>query len=154
MAGEDLNFEKLTQVSEIYMDELSKELGHPEEKKRVFKIWRAVMHTIRDRIHIGESFDLISPLPIILKGVYVQGWKFAEHPPLDYMTLEEMKSSVKTLQNQYGERQFPWKKPTEVIISDTLNSLERFLPKAQSSHIINQMPKEIKEYLDSKMSSI
>jgi len=149
----DLNFDNFAQDAQAYVNTLAKELGHPDEKKRVLKIWRAVMHTIRDRIHLGESFDILAPLPVILKGIYVEGWKYRESPPLSYETLEEMKSSVKALQSQYGERDFPWKKPTEVIISDTLNSLKRFIPVNQFEHIKTQMPKEIKEYLDSKIEN-
>ncbi|RNL87246.1 DUF2267 domain-containing protein [Sinomicrobium pectinilyticum] len=153
MITTDLNFETFAREAQTYIDQLAQELGHPDEKKRVLKIWRAVMHTIRDRIHLGESFDIIAPLPMILKGIYVEGWKYKEKPPLTYTTLEEMKSSVKALQSHYGERSFPWKKSTEQIISDTLNSLQRYLPKEQLNHIKNQMPKEIKEYMDGKVEN-
>ncbi|RAV28637.1 DUF2267 domain-containing protein [Sinomicrobium soli] len=89
---------------------------------------------------------------MILKGIYVEGWKHTAHPPLNYTTLEDMKSCVKSLQNQYGERQFPWKKPTEQIIADTLNSLKRYIPEAQIEHIRTQMPREVKTYLEHKVN--
>ncbi len=123
---------------------MANDLGHPEEKQRVMIIWRAVMHTIRDRIQISESLDLISPLPMILKGIYTTGWKYTEKPPYDFTTIEQMKTQVKALQNQYGEQEFSWSKSTDEIISIVLDSLERYLPEGQMEHIRGQLPQEIK----------
>jgi uncharacterized protein (DUF2267 family) len=151
MSQSNLNFESFAQDAHHYVNELAQELGHPEEKSRVLKIWRAVMHTVRDRIHLGESFQLMDPLPMIFKGIYVENWKFNEKPPLDYSTLEEMKTEVKNLQARYGEEDFPWKKSTEDIIAITLGSLRRFLKGNQLDQVINQMPREIKKFLPERV---
>lgn len=141
----DLNFEKFAQEAHEYINQLATDLGHPEEKERTLRIWRAVMHSIRDRIHFGESFQVMDPLPMILKGIYVQNWKYTEKPPKDFETVEEFKNEVKKLQDQYGEEDFPWSKSTEEIISITINSLKRFLNENQLQHLKDQMPKEVKE---------
>lgn len=142
-----LNFEKFAKEAHDYLNELARALGHPEEKERVLKIWRAVMHTLRDRIHLGESMQLMDPLPMIFKGIYVEGWKYSEKPSKDYSSIEEMKEEVKNLQSRYGEEDFPWSKSTEEIISITIDSLDRFLQGNQLEHLKDQLPKEIKEVL-------
>jgi uncharacterized protein (DUF2267 family) len=141
----NLSFEKFAKEAHDYVNELARELGHPEEKERVLKIWRAVMHTVRDRIHLGESMQLIDPLPMIFKGIYVEDWKYSEKPSKDFSTIEEMKEEVKRLQARYGEEDFPWSKSTEEIISITINSLDRFLQGNQLEHLKDQLPKEVKE---------
>lgn len=151
MVQTDLNFETFAQEAHGFVNELATDLGHPEEKSRVLKIWRAVMHTVRDRIHFGESLQLIAPLPMIFKGIYVQNWKFSEKPPLDYDSLEQMKNQVKKLQRYYGEEEFPWSKPTEEIIAITIYSLSRFLSKEQLHHLTGQMPAEVKNFLTEKI---
>lgn len=148
MAKSHLSFEKFAQEAHEYINELAKELGHPEEKNRVLIIWRAVMHSIRDRIDLGESFQIIAPLPNILKGIYVEDWKYSQKPPKDFETIEDMKDEVKDMQHQYGEMDFSWSKSTEEIISITLNSLKRFMSEGQLAHIKGQMPKEVKEYFN------
>lgn len=140
-----LSFEKFAQEAHEYVNQLATDLGHPEEKERVLMIWRAVMHTIRDRIHFGESFQLMDPLPMILKGYYVQNWKYSEKPPKKYETIEEMKDEVKKLQDMYGEEEFAWSKPTEDIIAITIHSLHRYLSDNQLQHLKDQMPREVKE---------
>lgn len=141
----NLSFEKFAQDAHEYVNELAQDLGHPDEKERVLIIWRAVMHNLRDRIHLGESFQIIDPLPMIFKGIYVEDWKYSEKPPKDFDTIEQMKNEVKGMQQQYGEQDFPWKKSTDEIISITLNSLKRFMSEEQLKHVKEQMPKEVQE---------
>src|SRR5690606_979856 len=117
MSNSNMSFDKFAQDAHNYLNDLAEELGHPEEKQRVLIIWRSVMHTVRDRIHLGESFQIIDPLPMIFKGIFVENWKFSEKPRLQYESLEQMKTEVKKLQAQKGEEDFPWKKSTEEIIA-------------------------------------
>lgn len=139
------NFETFAQEAHEYINQLAADLGHPEEKGRALTVWRAVMHSIRDRISPGESFQVFAPLPMIFKGIYVEGWKYSEKPQKDFDSMEEFKNEVKSLQEQYGEQEFSWSKPTEEIISITLNSLDRYLNAGQLDHIKDQLPKEIQE---------
>lgn len=144
----NLNFETFAQEAHEYINELAQQFGHPEEKARTLIVWRSVMHTLRDRIHYGESFQVFAPLPMILKGIYVENWKYTEKPPKDYETVEEMKQEVKNFQKQYGEQEFDWGKPTEEIISITLKSLDRFLQGDQLSHVKDQMPKDVQRLFE------
>lgn len=145
MNSSNLQLDKYVHEVNEYISQLASDLGHPDEKQRVMIIWRAVMHTIRDRIQISESLDLISPLPLILKGLYTLGWKYTESPPYNYETIEQMKTRVKNLQSQYGEQEFDWGKSTEDIISVVLDSLERYCAEGQMDHIRGQLPEEVKQ---------
>jgi uncharacterized protein (DUF2267 family) len=140
-----LSFDKFAKEAYDYVNDLARDLGHPEEKERVLIIWRTVMHALRDRIHMGEAMQLMDPLPTIFRGIYAENWKYNEKPPNTFSSIEEMKEEVKSLQAQYGEEDFPWKKPTEEIISITINSLDRFLQGKQLQHLKDQLPKEVKE---------
>lgn len=143
MYTSDLNFDRFVQEANEYVKELADKLGHPEEIQRTFIAWKAVMHTIRDRIQISESFDLMSQLPMILKGVYVQNWKYSEKPPKDFDTIEQMCKEVKALQAQYGESEFKWEKSTEEIIRLIFDSLKKYLSEGQLKHVDNQLPKDL-----------
>jgi len=149
----NLSFEKFKQEAHEYVNDLAVDLGHPEEKERVLRIWRAVMYTIRDRVSSSEAFLFMQPFPTILKGIYVEGWEFSKTPKLDYTTLEEMKSQVKKIQEEKGEENFPWKLSTEEIIVVTLKSLKKYASMFQITDLINQLPKEINEYLIEKVKT-
>jgi uncharacterized protein (DUF2267 family) len=59
-----------------WTNELMEELQLTEEKAA--RIIRIVLHTLRNQIPVKESFHLISQLPIIWKGIYVDGWKLQD----------------------------------------------------------------------------
>lgn len=42
------------------------------------RITRAVLHTLRDRLHTGEAVNVMTQLPMALKAVYAEGWKFSD----------------------------------------------------------------------------
>ncbi|PKD16218.1 hypothetical protein APR41_10550 [Salegentibacter salinarum] len=149
----NLNFETFKQEAHEYINDLATELEHPEEKERVLRIWRSVMFTIRDRIDFNEAFLLMQPLPTILRGIYIESWEYSKKPKLDYSTLEEMKSEVKKNQRKKGEKDFPWKLSTEEIITITIKSLNKYISLFQITDIINQMPGEIKTYLNQKIKA-
>lgn len=142
-----LNFDKFCQEANAFIGKLAQRLGYPEEKKRTMIVLRAVLHTIRDRITMAESLDLISQLPMILKAVYVEQWKYSEKPPLQYETLEEMKRKIKHEQMRLGERQFDWQLSTEEIMSTVIDCLGDYLTQGQINDLRDQMPKEVKDYV-------
>ena len=138
------NFDKFAQEANEYINELSADLGHPQERDRVAILLKAVLHTIRDSITISESFHVMSQLPTFLKGVYVEHWKYTDKPRR-YASLEEFKEAIKQEQALHGETQFDWKTSTEKLVSQILTSLgTRYLSEGQLSHIADQLPAPVK----------
>ena len=139
-----LNFQKYAQEGQSFVNDLAAELGHPEEIARTGIVLRAVLHTLRERITISESFHLMSQLPMFLKAIYVDKWKFSEKP-LDIKTKEEFVAEVEGHQQQYGEMEFSWNKSTEEIIQIVLSSLGKYISDGEYEDIIAQLPENIKE---------
>jgi uncharacterized protein (DUF2267 family) len=139
-----LNFQKYAQEGQSFVNNLAAELGHPEEVARTGNVLRAVLHTLRERITISESLHLLSQLPMFLKGIYVDNWKFREKP-MDINTKEEFAAEVERHQQQHGEREYSWNKSTEEIIQIVFSSLGKYISDGEYDDIIAQMPKNIKE---------
>lgn len=141
------NFDQYAQEGKAFLRELAANLGHPEDEQTTARILRAVLHTFRDRITISENLDVLAQLPMFLKSVYVEQWKYRE-TPLKLRTLEDFKDAVKAEQARLGEQQFQWKEPTEEIIKTTFLSLKKFLTEGEAADVLSQMPKEIQELFD------
>ncbi len=137
------NFEKYTGEANTFMSELAQKLGHPEEKGRVYIVLRAVLHSLRDRITISESLDLLAQLPMYLKAIYVDNWKYREKP-VRLNTIEEFTKHVEEEQGHYGETEFPWEKSTEEIIQITLGLLSQYITRGELEDILAQVPDNIK----------
>lgn len=73
MAGLEV-FDKTTQLTHEWINEVAKELG-TDDKKKAFQGLRATLHVLRDRLTIGEAANFGAELPILLAGFYYEGWK-------------------------------------------------------------------------------
>ena len=138
-----LDFDKYAQEGNEFMNHLARELGHPEETGKTSIILRAVLHTLRDRLTVGESINLLAQLPMMLKAVYVEDWKYSEKP-VKLKSIEQLKEHVKEEQEKYGETQFNWEEPTRDIIATVLRVLsERYLSDGELRDIMAQLPDQM-----------
>lgn len=139
-----INFDKFAQEGNLFLKELAQQLGHPDEQARSGIILRAVLHTLRERITIGESFNLLAQLPMFLKGVYVDNWKYSEKP-LRISTKEEFFKEVEKHQDQYGEQQFDWDKSTEEIVRIVIKELGKYVSRGEFEDVTAQLPNDLKD---------
>lgn len=147
------NFENHAHEASAYIKNLATELGHPEAVGQSLILLRAVLHTLRDRITIGESLHLLSQLPLILKGIYVEHWEYKEKP-VAFQSLDEFKDAVEKEQAKHGEHEFNWNESTDQLVARVLASLgKHFLNDGQLHHIAVQMPKEVQQLFPEKSES-
>ncbi|HEU4717556.1 MAG TPA: DUF2267 domain-containing protein, partial [Bacteroidia bacterium] len=74
-----LNFEKMNNDGNSFLNDLSDVLGFPGEKQKAGRILKAVLHTMRDHIPVETSLHFLSQLPAFLKAAYVEEWKSGAH---------------------------------------------------------------------------
>ncbi|MFW6043972.1 MAG: DUF2267 domain-containing protein [Marinilabiliaceae bacterium] len=143
-----IHFNKYAEEGNAFINHLAKNLGHPKETSRTSIILRAVLHAFRDRITIAESFNLLSQLPMFIKAIYVEGWKYREHPVK--FNKEEFLEEIKRHQDQLGENEFPWKESTEEIVKTVINELRTFVSKGEIDDILAQLPDDFRELFREK----
>ncbi|MFW5822923.1 MAG: DUF2267 domain-containing protein [Tangfeifania sp.] len=146
-----LHFDKYAKEGNEFVNHLSAKLGHPNEVGRTGIILRAVLHTLRDRLTVSESLDLLAQLPMFLKAVYVENWKYLEKPT-SIATLDEFTEEVKKHQDQYGEYEFSWEKPTKEIVAIVLNELGKYITEGETRHILAQLPKDLEAFFSENLS--
>lgn len=70
------------QVVAEWLNELSDALGW-SEKGRAYLLLRTVLHATRDQLGANEAADLASQFPMMIKGIFYDGWQPAKTPVED-----------------------------------------------------------------------
>ena len=78
------NFEKYVNKGNLIIGEVAEELGMPERRDIAGRVLRAVLHTLRQAIPPEESFKLLAQLPLVIKGLYIEGWN--PYKPVEKVT--------------------------------------------------------------------
>ena len=67
-------FDRTVQKTNILLKELAEEL-HWSDRHDVYMALRASMHALRDRLPPQEAAKLASQLPLLIKGIFYDGWR-------------------------------------------------------------------------------
>jgi uncharacterized protein (DUF2267 family) len=83
------------QTIQIWLKEL-KDKGELADEAAAYSVLRSVLHQLRDRLTLEESVDLGAQLPLIVRGLYYEGWR-PHHVPRKLAKEEANKDQNRTI---------------------------------------------------------
>ena len=72
-------FDKTLQTSNEWLHEIEEAL-HLEDRQQSYHALRGVLFSLRDRLPVDEAMDLAAELPMLIRGIYFEGYKAANKP--------------------------------------------------------------------------
>ena len=72
-------FDQSLETTRQWLQEVQEQMGLDDEQ-RAFRVMRAVLQTLRDRLSVEEAAQFAAQLPMLLQGVYYHGWTPAGKP--------------------------------------------------------------------------
>ncbi len=72
-------FDSTIQTTNIWLDELMQELGW-KDRHKAYHALRSVLQTLRDRLSVVEAVQLSAQLPLLVRGVFFEGWHPGDKP--------------------------------------------------------------------------
>jgi uncharacterized protein (DUF2267 family) len=65
--------------SQQWLAEICDELGWTDSQ-HAYVALRATLHALRDRLTVDEAADLAAQLPLVVRGIYFEGWNPSSTP--------------------------------------------------------------------------
>lgn len=72
-------FESTVQTTNEWLHTLNGQLGR-DDPQQAYRVLRAVLMALRDRLTVEEATDLGAQLPLLVRGVYYEGWNPRKNP--------------------------------------------------------------------------
>lgn len=66
-------FDSTVQTTNIWLKEIGEEIG--PDRQRCYQALRAVLFTLRDRLTVEEAAHLAAQLPLLVRGIYYEGYR-------------------------------------------------------------------------------
>lgn len=73
-------FDKTLQTTNIWLNEIMEDEDVGADRQRAYHALRAVLHALRDRLTVEEAAHLGAQLPLLVRGIYFDGWHPAHKP--------------------------------------------------------------------------
>lgn len=86
-------FDTTVQKTNSWLKDLIQVLNWPDDRHRAYSALRATLHALRDRLRVEEVAQLGAQLPMLIRGVYYEGWD-PTHKPLRVRHKEQFLDSI------------------------------------------------------------
>lgn len=130
-------FGESLQKTQAWLEALRDELewDHPTG---LLAALRAGLHALRDRLGPGEAADLAAQLPLLIQGIYFQGWRPAAEPWKERHGEAYVGRVARDLQGYAALRE------PERVIRAVFRVLDRHVSKGELDQVRASLPAEVR----------
>lgn len=128
-------FDDTLQKTNTWLKEIMQVLG--PDRHRAYTAMRGVLHCLRDRLSVNEAAHLGAQLPMLVRGIYYEGWRPVGKPE-KIRTRDEFLAGV--------ARQFENVRPIDPqdAVRAVFQILEHHVDPGEIADVIQSLPQEIR----------
>ena len=84
--------DRSVEKTHVWLSEVAEELG-TDDRQAAYRVLRAFLHAVRDRLPVEEAAQLAAQLPLLIRGIYYEGWRPAA-TPIQYRDIDSFLNRV------------------------------------------------------------
>jgi uncharacterized protein (DUF2267 family) len=123
----------------VWVNDVADEFG-TDDHQLAYRILRAFLHAVRDRITVEESAQLAAQLPTLIRGIYYEGWR-PSTTPLRYHDCETF------LRKIAGEALLAGSTEASYAVTAAAAVLRRHVSEGEVADVLAILPAEIRQLL-------
>jgi uncharacterized protein (DUF2267 family) len=115
-----------------------------QSKESAYQALRGTLHALRDRLPAEEAVDLAAQLPLLVKGMYYDGWTLRDKP--EKYKKEEFARRV------HAQFEFDTNVNPAEVIRAVLRVMYRHMGDGELRDVKSNMPKDIQEWFPEEVA--
>jgi uncharacterized protein (DUF2267 family) len=135
-------FERSLQKAGAWLDDLMARLEW-DDRHQTYEAFGVVLHTFRDRLPLAQAVSLGAQLPLLLRGLYYQGWDVSSGPQ-KYRHVQDLLSRIR---GGLLEHRLEFV-PEERLVQAVLDLLRAHVSPGEIQGIRRALPPEIRSLFD------
>lgn len=132
--------DRSVEKAHIWINDVAEGLG-TDDHRQAYRVLRAYLHALRDRLPVNEAAQLAAQLPELIRGIYYEGWKPAA-TPVRYRDLADFLDRVAAEANLEGETS------SSYAVSAAAAVLCRHVSAGEIESVRAILPEELRPILD------
>jgi uncharacterized protein (DUF2267 family) len=132
-------FDETVQKTNTLLKAIEAEFDWENHRHLSYAALRSVLHAIRDRLIVEETAQLAAQLPLLVKGIYYDGWDPSIVPRK--MDREEFIEQVR--------RGFPYSMDRDItdLIAVVIKALQKYVSRGELEDVLSMLPKDLSQIM-------
>ena len=134
------SFTQAAQQAQQWVNELAADLNWNEH--RAYGLLRTVLHTMRDWLSLEEAADLSAQLPLLVRGIYFEGW----NPSISAVSKRSKHDFILSLTKSLGhDAEVDTDVEIDKAITAVFGLLDRHISHGEIVQVRNSMKKSLRQ---------
>jgi uncharacterized protein (DUF2267 family) len=129
-------FDSTIQKTNIWLKDLMELLGG--DRHKAYQALRAVLHALRDRLTVEEAAEFGAQLPMLIRGIYYEGWNPTGKPAKE----RHREQFLARIQQQFkGDAETN----PEIVAQAVFSLLQKHITQGEIEDVKHILPLEIRD---------
>jgi uncharacterized protein (DUF2267 family) len=125
------------QTTQEWLKQIRDYADLPDEE-HAYSVLRAVLHQLRDRLTLQEAFDLAAQLPILVRGIYFEGYQ----PAQQHRKIRDKQIFL----NGVATRLQPHRIPPDGAVRAVFATLSSRCDPGEIADVVDQLPSDLQAF--------